>query len=269
MRLSLHWRNNLHQNAEEHTQDPSAEKPEKTASEGESSKKMTYARLRDEEQRVAGGGRWSVDSSRRYCAHTREEIPRGTPFWTVLAPADPENAPESAGPLTAFFSRQDYCEEAMAELDPSLFFARWKTVVPTADGPAKRVVNIASLLATFLELVASEQTPSESGKVEESSTELSGDDGGAASEETEEVSAEELPLPPLGLEVVAGTDRTRLAYLLALFLIRKRSLVWEDHAGEALLVREKNSEEIYQIPVPDLDRETLETAVGEIEALFS
>ena len=126
---------------------------EKASGEPAGGKKATFARLRDEEQRVAGGGRWSVDSSRRFCALTREEIPRGTPFWTVLAPADPQEAPESAGRLTAFFSRQDYCDEAMSQLDPSHFFARWRTVIPEESGPEKRVVNVASLLATFLELV--------------------------------------------------------------------------------------------------------------------
>ena len=63
---------------EEHVSEIGEEKASGESTEG---KKATFARLRDEEQRVAGGGRWSVDSSRRYCALTREEIPRGTPFW--------------------------------------------------------------------------------------------------------------------------------------------------------------------------------------------
>ena len=36
---------------------------EKASGEPGGGKKATFARLRDEEQRVAGGGRWSVDSN--------------------------------------------------------------------------------------------------------------------------------------------------------------------------------------------------------------
>ena len=238
---------------------------EKASGESSGGKKATFARLRDEEQRVAGGGRWSVDSSRRYCALTREEIPRGTPFWTVLAPADPQEAPESAGRLTAFFTRQDYCDAAMAQLGSSSFFARWRTVIPEESGPQKRVVNVASLLATFLELVE----PLRARSSEES---RDGEEVGAESDpgdRQEEAEAADSTPSPRGLELDQSTDRLRLAYLLALFLVRKRALIWEDHGEEFLTIREKASEETYEIPIPAMDRPTLEGAIQEIESIFS
>ncbi|OUU23586.1 MAG: hypothetical protein CBC13_05330 [Planctomycetia bacterium TMED53] len=246
---------------------------EDRAESSEPTKRATFARLRDEEQRVAGGGRWSVDSSRRFCALTGEEIPRGTPFWTVLAPTDPDSAPESAGPLTAFFSRKDYCDEAMDKVDQGNSFARWRTVIAEEEGPAKRVVNIASLLATFLELADSTRVQPE-GQGEEGS----GEDSPANLAETASLAetgadvAEDLSVPmkgPSGLTVDSGTDRLRLAYLLGLFLVRKRSLIWEDHDENLLILREKVSGDLYQLPAPDLDPQTLEQAVNEIEALFS
>lgn len=242
---------------------------EKASGESAGGKKATFARLRDEEQRVAGGGRWSVDSSRRFCALTREEIPRGTPFWTVLAPADPGDAPESAGRLTAFFSRQDYCDEAMAQLDSSSFFARWRTVIPEESGPEKRVVNVASLLATFLELVEPLRSKSSG---EEEAVDEEGDESSIDPDSTPESPEGEdsgvSALGSRGLQVDQSTDRLRLAYLLALFLVRKRALIWEDHDEELLKVREKASEEIYEIPTPAMDRETLEGAIREIESIF-
>jgi len=242
---------------------------EKASGESAGGKKATFARLRDEEQRVAGGGRWSVDSSRRFCALTREEIPRGTPFWTVLAPADPGDAPESAGRLTAFFSRQDYCDEAMAQLDSSSFFARWRTVIPEESGPEKRVVNVASLLATFLELVEPLRSKS-SGEEEAADEEGDGSsfDPDSTPESPEGEDSGVSALGSRGLQVDQSTDRLRLAYLLALFLVRKRALIWEDHDEELLKVREKASEEIYEIPTPAMDRETLEGAIREIESIF-
>ncbi len=250
-------------------------------------KRESFARLRDEEQRIAGGGRWSVDSSRRNCALTGEEIPRGTPFWTVLAPADPDAAPESAGPLTAFFSRQDYCDAAMDQMDSEIFFARWRTVIPEDEGPPKRVVNVASLLATFLELAEPSRisTPLAPADAEGPSTGSAGNSGGGSSgganSGASEVPALEAPaedsavthadsaMSPSGLSVERGIDRPRLAYLLALFLVRKRALVWEDHGDQGLKVREKSSGDSYQLISPDLDQRTLEEAIHELEALFS
>ncbi|MDE0960918.1 MAG: hypothetical protein OSB09_09065, partial [Planctomycetota bacterium] len=114
--------------------------------------RRAFARLREEEQRVAGGGRWSVDASRRHCHRCGDEIVRGTAFWTVLAEADPDQAGES---VAAFFSRQDHCEVCIEALEDDPFFARWKTTVPAPEGPPRRIVNIASLLATFLSLIDS------------------------------------------------------------------------------------------------------------------
>ena len=117
---------------------------------GAFSPRPTFARLRDEQQRVAGGGRWSVDASRRQCHRCQQEIPRGTSFWTVLAEADADQAGEV---VAAFFSRQDHCEGCIEGLEEDPFFARWKTSVPAPDGPPRRIVNIVSLHATFVSLM--------------------------------------------------------------------------------------------------------------------
>ena len=55
---------------------------------------------------------------------------------------------------------------------------------------------------------------------------------------------------------------------MALFLVRKRALIWEDHDEQLLKVREKASEEMYEIPTPAMDRQTLEGAIREIESIF-
>ncbi|MGE4619090.1 MAG: hypothetical protein AAEJ04_04695 [Planctomycetota bacterium] len=231
-----------------------------------------YARLKDAEQRVAGGGRWSVDGSRRCCCDCQVEIVRGTPFWTVLRPAAADAGPGEG--VAAFFSRQDHCESCMDNLQEGEHFARWKTSVPAPEGPPRRIVNIASLHATFLSLLEgprSTETSSEGGETESQAVEAdleSGDaadppeaDFTAADEESDAVE------PQLGLYVSQEADRVRLAYLLALFLVRKRALRWEAHEGDYLLVRERSGT-LHRVLVPRIDSQALEEAVAEFEELL-
>jgi hypothetical protein len=239
--------------------------------------RRAFARLRDEEQRVAGGGRWSVDASRRHCHHCSEEIVRGTPFWTVLAEADPAQAGEA---VAAFFCRQDHCEGCIESLDEDPFFARWKTTVPAPEGPPRRIVNIASLHATFLSLIDSldgdEDVGTPAGGVE---TADPGSSESPAPAPTDEASAGMTSAPeeqeeqfearnrPTALEVSAVADRIRLAYLLALFLVRKRALRWISHDPQSLTVKERSGV-IHRVQVPAIDAVALEEAVAEMEQLL-
>ncbi|MEO2149712.1 MAG: hypothetical protein ABGY15_05955 [bacterium] len=267
--------------------DPQAEEQEspETGDTGTSTTpRRAFARLRDEEQRVAGGGRWSVDASRRHCHRCAEEIPRGNPFWTVLAEADPDQAGEA---VAAFFCRQDHCEGCIESLDEDPFFARWKTTVPAPEGPPRRIVNIASLHATFLSLIDSLDGGEDVGALagadetadpvsSESSTPAAKDEAsagmGLAQEEQEEPQEEQFEArnrPPrrAALEVSAVTDRIRLAYLLALFLVRKRALRWISHDPQSLTVKERSGA-IHRVQVPAIDAAALEEAVAEMEQLL-
>lgn len=250
-------------NAEPHAEphaEPQADDPEspETGDTGSSTTpRRAFARLRDEEQRVAGGGRWSVDASRRHCHRCAEEIPRGNPFWTVLAEADPDQAGEA---VAAFFCRQDHCEGCIESLEEDPFFARWKTTVPAPEGPPRRIVNIASLHATFLSLIDSLD---------------GGEDSGvpagirSAPKEQEEPQEEQFEARnrPTALEVSAVADRIRLAYLLALFLVRKRALRWISHDPQSLTVKERSGA-IHRVQVPSIDAAALEEAVAEMEQLL-
>ncbi len=199
---------------------------------------------------VAGGGRWSIDASRRSCHRCQQQIHRGTPFWTVLSEADPDQAGDG---VAAFFSRQDHCEACIERMEQEPFFARWKTTVPAEEGPPARIVNIASLHATFLSLVELD---------------------GAASDTVEPAADPDDPLNSgqdsdsrPSLEVSDSADRTRIAYLLALFLVRKRALRWVGH-GEGFLTVAERSGTLHQVPVSNIDPATLEVAVAEMEQLL-
>ena len=268
------------------TEPPRAEEqksPETGDTATSSTPRRAFARLRDEEQRVAGGGRWSVDASRRHCHRCAEEILRGNPFWTVLAEADPDQAGEA---VAAFFSRQDHCEGCIESLDEDLFFARWKTTVPAPEGPPRRIVNIASLHATFLSLidaldgedvgapVAADETGdpvSSESSASAATDEVSAGVASAAQKQEEPQEepqdARNRPTRRAALEVSAVADRIRLAYLLALFLVRKRALRWISHDPQSLTVGERSGA-IHQVKVPSIDAVALEEAVAEMEQLL-
>lgn len=200
---------------------------------------------------VAGGGRWSIDASRRSCHRCQQQIHRGTPFWTVLTEADPDQ--EGDG-VAAFFSRQDHCEACIERLEQDPFFARWKTTVPAEQGPPVRIVNIASLHATFLSLVEPDGT-------------ASGTEQPSADPDDSHDSGKNSASGP-SLEVSDSADRTRIAYLLALFLVRKRALRWISH-GDGVLTVSERSGTLHQVPVSTIDPSSLEQAVAEMEQLLS
>ena len=72
------------------------------------------------------------------------------------------------------------------------------------------------------------------------------------------------PTRRAALEVSAVADRIRLAYLLALFLVRKRALRWISHDPQSLTVGERSGA-IHQVKVPSIDAVALEEAVAEVE----
>ncbi|MGE4602977.1 MAG: hypothetical protein AAEJ65_08740 [Planctomycetota bacterium] len=209
-----------------------------------------YARLKEEQQRVVGGGRWSVDGSRRCCHVCQQEIVRGTPFWTVLRATDEE--PTEPDSVAAFFCRQDHCESCIDSLEPGQHYARWKTSVPAPHDPPRTIVNIASLQATFLSLLEVESTESKPQQPDD-----------ADRQQPSEVASS----TTTGLRVSKQADRERLAYLLALFLVRKRALRWEQHQGDHLVVRERGGN-LHRVPVPRIDSQVLEQAIAEFEQLF-
>ena len=258
---------------QESPQTENQESPEAGDTGASTTPRRAFARLRDEEQRVAGGGRWSVDASRRHCHRCAEEILRGNPFWTVLAEADPAEAGEA---VAAFFSRQDHCEGGIESLDEDPFFARWKTTVPTPEGPPRRIVNIASLHATFLSLIDSldggedvgaAAGGDETGDRESSESSAPAGTSLAPEEQEEQFEAQDRPSRRAALEVSAVADRIRLAYLLALFLVRKRALRWISHDPQSLTVKERSGA-IHQVQVPAIDAVALEEAVAEMEQLL-
>ena len=69
------------------------------------------------------------------------------------------------------------------------------------------------------------------------------------------------------LEVSASANRTRIAYLLALFLVRKRALRWIGHEDGVLTVAERSGV-LHQVAVSTIDPATIEQAVAEMEQLL-
>jgi len=193
------------------------------------SERPAFARLHEEVQRIDGPGRWTVDSSARCCRSCAGELPLGEPFWTVLE--DPPGDEEVRG-LAAFFARSDYCNGCSDRFDLDAVYARWRTVLPEAEGPPKKIVNLASLLGTFLSLVE-EPAAGENSRREE------------------------------------GGEGQRLAYLLALFLVRKRVLKWVSVEDGVLSGCEKGKTVAIEVPLPPLSPPDLKIAVAEFEALLA
>ena len=176
-------------------------------------------------------------------------------FWTVLRPADQE--PIAGEGVAAFFCRQDYCESCIESVPEGEYFARWKTSVPAPTGPPRRIVNLASLHATFLSLIDAKNPVQGSAELDPQSP----------SQAQQEPQSDDPGVPTGGLAVSREADRVRLAYLLALFLVRKKALRWQQHGGDHLVVCERSGE-LYQVPVPGIDSGELEAAVTEFEELL-
>ncbi len=76
------------------------------------------------------------------------------------------------------------------------------------------------------------------------------------------------PEPPKLHIPTLSTERLRLAYLLALFLVRRRMLKWEGIDDDHLRLRCKESDRPVGLPVPPWTDAELEQAVTEFEELF-
>ncbi len=224
--------------------------------------RLPFARRIEDPQRVDGGGRWSVDSTRRRCCRCHKDLPDDQTFDTVLEPATvTEEGQEAAGerPIepkreeaSDLFARRDYCALCFQTDPPATYFAHWRRVLPPPVGGPKKVVNLASLLSHFHQLV---ETPA----VSESER---GDDAGKGT-------AESTASPPLEPHVpTLSPERLRLAYLLALFLVRRRMLKWETVGEEALRLRCKESDRPVDLPLPAMSKEALEEAMAQFEDLF-
>lgn len=228
--------------------------------------RLPFARRIEDPQRVDGGGRWSVDSTRRRCCRCHKDLPDDQTFDTVLEPATVEDSfgEEDTGTaverrldsrndeVSDLFARRDYCAACFQADPPPTYFAHWRRVLPPPAAGPKKVVNLVSLLSHFHQLV---ETPA----VSESEREDLASEGMGGS-------TARSPLEP---HVPAlSPERLRLAYLLALFLVRRRMLKWEAVGEEALRLRCKESDRPVDLPLPVMSKEALEEAMEQFEDLF-
>jgi hypothetical protein len=223
--------------------------PEATESGGGG--RAPFARRLDDPQRIDGGGRWSVDSTRRRCCRCESVLADQHVFHSVLEPPPPD-LPDDDQEL---FARRDYCESCFSTDPPQHIFAHWRAVLPPPPGGVRKIVNLASLLAHFHGLV---ETPGRSDSKDEK-----GPEEAAASVAADPVAAERVSVGR-GL----SPARLRLAYLLSLFLVRRRMLKWEGLEGGILSLRCKESDRTLELSVPDLEPLELEEAIAEFEGLF-
>ena len=217
-----------------------------------------YARRLDDPQRVDGGGRWSVDSTARRCCRCAGALPDHETFHTVLEPAPPEDLP--LGDERELFVRRDYCTECFTSQPPETVFAHWTRILPPPPGGPKKIVNLASLLAHFHQLVETPALPTASEDGEDG--ELPGENVGEGKTAPATAPRPEPHVPEL------SDERGRLAYLLALFLVRRRMLKWEGMVDERLQLICKESDRPVALGVPAMTDSELEEAVAEFEELF-
>ena len=246
---------------------PSVEGPEVVGppSEGSDARgggRIPMARRLEDPQRVDGGGRWSVESTRRRCCRCDQPLPDHDTFHTVLEPASAEQLGDEEE--REVFVRRDYCEGCFVENPPETFFAHWRRILPPPAGGPRKIVNLASLLAHWHTLV---ETPA----IHDPDATLDGQEGivgesGVAENSTPDASEGAAP-PKLHLPTLSP-PRLRLAYLLALFLVRRRMLKWEGIQDNRLQLRCKESDRPVGLPVPPLSDAELEEAVAEFEELF-
>jgi len=258
------------------TQDPPVQQPPESdapplpeGTEERSAGRTPYARRLEDPQRVEGRGRWSVDSTRRRCGRCAADFPDHEAFHTVLEPAPAPAMAEGAseeGPEDApeVFVRRDYCASCFTESPPTTVFAQWRCVLPPPPEGARKVVNLASLLAHFHQLV---ETPAarEPGEDELEAAELDEADPGAV-DRRPAVPGDEAPLVPHVPQL--STERLQLVYLLALFLVRRRMLKWEGVGEGFLQLRCKESDRPVGLPIPPWSEEELAEAIEEFEDLF-
>lgn len=232
------------------------------------------ARKIDDPQRVdGGGGRWSVDASRRRCSRCSRELPDGEILHSALVPP-PESA--SAEGDQVIFARGDYCEQCFEADPPQGAFAEWRTVLPPKPGGERKIVNLASLLAHFHSLVETSRADDDlgDGSLEDGAYEDGAYEDGAFEDGVFQRGAfKDGVRDDAGVSTQSGKDplapeRARIAYLLALFLVRRRMLRWEGIRGGVLSLRCRESDRPLELPVPPLTTAQLAEAIAEFEDLF-
>ncbi len=138
--------------------DNAASPPEPPSSEGQSEeavpggRRTPLARRLEDPQRVDGGGRWSVESTRRRCCRCDQALPDHDTFHTVLEPAPAEDFGGDEDEREVFV-RNDYCEGCFVAQPPETVFAHWRRILPPPPTGPRKIVNLASLLAHWHQLV--------------------------------------------------------------------------------------------------------------------
>lgn len=224
--------------------------------------RIPLARRHDDPQRIEGAGRWSVDATRRRCSQCGEALLDHEPFHTILAPASPRptGSADAEGEDLHLFERRDSCEACFAASPPATAFAHWRAVLPPPPGGVRKRVNLASLLAHFHALIEGTRNGdagSDDALAGTRALSCAGDEPALAGGEGATIAPES-----------AGEPRHRLAYLLALFLVRRRMLRWEGVEEGILRLRCRESDRTVEIPVPDLAPGEIEDAAAQFEELF-
>lgn len=226
----------------------------------------TLARVYQEELRVDGRFRWSVGGARPVCSQCRTEIPPSGTFHTVLVEAASDSPESDPGDLLEVFERRDLCEECFGRADRSTVFAFWKSALPAARGEVKKSVNVISLRAYFDRLIDSlsdgghaDAPIDNDGRDPESPLTLDRDQ---ASDEDDEAAAESSD------RAATPTTQQTLAYLLGLFLVRKRNLRWGDVVDGVLRLNCRATDRSYFLETPPLTEQELESGVRAFEELF-
>ena len=246
-------------------------RPVSHTEEAEAAERRALARLYEGEQRVEGRQRWSVSGAHRRCGGCEGTL--GSEFHTVLAAAADVDARSLHPECAEVFERQDYCDDCFERVEPGKTFAHWKSVLPPPDKPPRKIVNLASLLAYFERLTGTDTPPPKS----EDENEIAADDtsdevvasGGEGGEEAAPGSNDNSTDASTSQE----TGTPQLAYMLALFLVRKRVLKWVDlvegtlRLSRKIEVDGKPSEKLYAVSAP-LGGRASENALRAFEELF-
>lgn len=236
------------------------------------------ARLYEEEQRIDGRFRWSVGGAQRSCRGCKERIPPHTSFSTALVAANAEDLPGVAGPdPTEVFERCDYCRECFDQLPHERVFAHWNTCFPAPEAAPKKQVNLASLRSYFDQVAELIRDPEgEKHDAEKQAEEAAHADD--PSFEAHEAAAEhhagephaELEHEPHEHPPESDDPQTSgaFAYLLALFLVRRRLLKWRGFTDGGLTLECRQTQREYLVQVPHGDERALTAQVLAFEELF-
>ncbi|MGE3166006.1 MAG: hypothetical protein AB7O52_13960 [Planctomycetota bacterium] len=222
------------------------------------------ARVYEEGLRVDSRFRWSVGGARPVCSQCHTEIAPSSSFHTVLVEAPAGATAAEPGDLLEVFERRDLCETCFQQADRSAVFAFWKSVLPAARGEVKKSVNVVSLRAYLDRLVDSLRESrgldgTDRGEVLTLDRDQSADPG-------DDVTPHGGGVEEGGLDTVASG--TTLAYLLGLFLVRKRNLRWGEITDGVLTLFCRTTDRAYRLHAPNLSAEDLQKGIRAFEELF-